>query len=188
MLTKALGLEKGSDMKRTLSWVMWVGAAGLVVALLLSSAGQKGSVAIAEAAKEQPAKAGKTSSAPAAQPSAPSGASSKSVDTAAKPETEKIVYTFGDQAKLDDFTNLWRQRQGSIVRMTVLQSYWNQEQAALTQLNNKFATDYKLDVTKNYTLDDKRRVLIEREGPPASVPAAPQAQALGAQANPPATR
>ena len=163
---------------------MWAGAVGLAATFLLSSAGQKGSAAIAEAAKEQPANASKTN-ASGAQPSAPN----PSAGTDAKAGTEKIVYTFDDQAKLEQFTDLWRQRQGSIVRMTVLQSYWNQEQAALTQLNDKFAADYKLDVTKNYTLDDKRRVLIEREGPPTSMPTAPQGQTpAGVQAKPPATR
>jgi len=107
-----------------------------------------------------------TASAAQAKESAPTAKVSPSgVDQTGK---EKIVYTFSDDAKMSEFTNLWRQRQAVILRMTVLQSYWNEEQTVLKQLNEKFTTDYKLDVAKNYVLDDKRRVLIERELPPGA--------------------
>jgi len=81
---------------------------------------------------------------------------------------EKIVYTFEDDEALRQFTDLWQQRQSIILRMTVLQAYWNEEQAALAELNNVLTSQYHTDATKNYVLDGDRRVLIERE-----VPAAP---------------
>ena len=94
----------------------------------------------------------------------------------AKAKEEKIVYTFADQAKMEEFTKLWQQRQGAVLRMTVLQAYMSQEQAGFTELNKKLTTDYKLDPAKNYFLDSKRRILIEREVPPAPSAAAPAAQ------------
>ena len=92
---------------------------------------------------------------------------------------EKIAYTFDDEAKMKEFTHLWQQRQTVLLRMTVLQSYWNEEQAALAKLNNQLATTYHLDATKNYSLDPTRRVLIERESPrtpPPTAGAAPAAE------------
>ena len=104
---------------------------------------------IAEAAKEQPV-----------APVAPAAAAA-----------EKIVFTFPDDTKMQEFMKLWQQRQGIVLRMTVLQAYWNEEQTALAELNNKLTTDYKLDPKKNYSLDDKRRALIEHEAPPSPQPA-----------------
>lgn len=127
-------------MKRTLAWT--VGVVGLIVGLGL----------MAEAAKKQQAEK-KTEAPPAA----------------AMPE-EKVAFTFENDEKMEEFTRLWQQRQGMIVRMTVLQAYWNEEQAALAQVNNKLAADYQLDTSKNYSLDPKRRVLIEREALPVSLP------------------
>ena len=154
-------------MKRSLMWL--IGAGGVVVglALFLRGQGQRVTGAIVEAAKEKPAQ---TQPASAAQ-----AATQGSVGQAAA-SAEKIVYTFGDDAKMQDFTKLWQQRQGVLLRMSVLQTYWSEEQAALAKLNNQVATDYKLDVTKNYFLDGQRRVLIEREVPPAPPSAQPTVQ------------
>ena len=80
---------------------------------------------------------------------------------------------------MKEFTHLWQQRQTVLLRMTVLQSYWNEEQAALAKLNDQLATTYHLDATKNYSLDSTRRVLIERENPhppPPTAGAAPAAE------------
>ncbi len=104
-----------------------------------------------------------------------------STTTAAAPDGEKIVYTFADQAKMDEFAKLWQQRQRAGLRMTVLQSYWNEEQAALQQLNQQLSQDYHLDVNKNYRFDNERKVLIEVPSPaepasPAPAPPAPQTQ------------
>ncbi len=85
----------------------------------------------------------------------------------AKPGSEKVAYTFPDEAKIQEFTKLWQQRQASVLRMTVLQSYWNEEQAALAELNNKLTSEYKVDTSKNYFLDREHRTLVEREAPPA---------------------
>lgn len=137
-------------MKRTLAWVIGVGCAGVVLALVLRGQSREDTTAVAQQAKE------------AAQPAA-----------AAKPsEPEKIVFTFENDEKMNEFTNLWQQRQAMILRMTVLQSFWNEEQVRLAQLNQQLADQYKVDVTKNYYLDGQRRVLIERETPPAPASAA----------------
>lgn len=136
-------------MKRTLPWLIGVGSLWIALAFILRHPIQEGTAAVAEAAKEQEAP-----QAAAQKPGEPS-------------DSGKVVYTFSDDAKMQEFTNLWRQRQGIVLRMTVLQAYWNEEQAALGELNKTFETNYKLDVTKNYTLDDERRVLLERPAPPA---------------------
>lgn len=79
---------------------------------------------------------------------------------------ETIVYTFSDEEQLRAFAGVWQDRQNKVLRMSVLQTYWNNEQAALAQLNNQLTTDYTVDPAKNYTLDSEQRALIE-QGPPA---------------------
>ena len=157
---KAEALRKVT-MKRAVRWGIGVCSIAVALGLFLRD-GHRQSLAIAEAAKKEQA-AKKTEATPAAK------------------AEEKIAFTFENDAKMEEFTKLWGQRQGMIVRMTVLQAYWNQEQAGLAQLNNKLAADYKLDATKNYSLDAKRRVLIEREAAPVSLPGANTAST-----NPPA--
>lgn len=95
----------------------------------------------------------------------------------AKP-AEKIAYTFADQAKVDVFAKLWQQRQATVLRMTVLKSYFLEEEDSLSKLNQQFAKDYNLDVSKNYKFDNDRKVILEIEAPPApagAMPAAPPA-------------
>ncbi len=136
-------------MRHMLKWGVGLGVIALAVA---------GAV---EAAKDKKGQAKKEEAAPVAKPD------------------EKIAYTFKDDAELQAFTQLWQQRQGILVRMTVLKGYWDQEEAGLAELNTKVAADYQLDSAKNYSLDTQRRVLIERELPaqapvtPAAQPAAP---------------
>ena len=172
-------------MKRAVAW--WLGVSGIGVGLVLVSGSLRQGATTAEAwpgkkksdqaAATQPAQAGNQSQ--AAQPAA---------GQPAQPGAEKIVYTFEDEAKMREFTRLWQQRQGIVLRMSVLQGYWNGEQAALAQMNKKLGDDYKLDPLKNYTLDGQKRVLIEREAPPApaatATPAAsPSGQAQAGQPN-----
>ena len=104
----------------------------------------------------------------AAQSTAPAASA-----TPVAPKAEKIIFTFEDQAKMDDFTKLWDSRRAVILRMTVLQSYWNEEQATLAQLNQKLETDYKMNFNKDYYLDRERRAIVERETQPAPVPSPP---------------
>ena len=145
-------------MKRALPWVIGLGCTGAVVVFLIGQNKPSGT-AIAEPTSKQVAPA---------QPAQPAPAAA----------AEKIVYTFDSDEKVKEFETLWRQRQAAIVRMSVLQAYWNDEQNGLTQLNSKLTTDYTVDIQKNYALDPQRRVLIEREDlpPPAAAPAAPAAQ------------
>lgn len=101
------------------------------------------------------------------------------------PAEERAAFTFTDEAQMQQFAQLWQQRQGMITRMAVLQAYFSQEQASLAQVNQLLLSQYNLDVTKNYTLDPQRKVLIEREAapeqplqvgqaqPPTEQPAAP---------------
>ena len=97
------------------------------------------------------------------------------------PEGEKVVYTFSDQTKMEEFARLWQQRQRAVLRMTVLQSYWNEEQGVLQQLNDQLSKEYNLDVNKNYRFDNQRKVLVEVPAPaeaasPALAPASSQVQ------------
>ena len=91
----------------------------------------------------------------------------------AKP-TEKVAYTFADQTKVDAFAKLWQQRQATVLRMTVLKSYFLEEEETLKKLNDQFAKDYNLDVSKNYKFDNERKVILELD-----TPAAPPAPAVG---------
>ena len=133
-------------MSRRIGWMAGIGGVGMVAAWAL----------LATAAAAEPA------AAPASE-AKPAGTEKK----------EKVIFTFDDQAKLDTFTGLWDRRRAVILRMTVLQSYWNEEQATLAQLNTKLETDYKMDFNKDYYLDRERRVIIEREAPPAPIPTPP---------------
>ena len=98
----------------------------------------------------------------AATPAQPAQASAK--------EEGKAVFTFPDDAKMQEFAARWQQRQAMMARMAVLQGYWKQEQANLAQMNQQLLTDYHLDVSKTYTLDRDKRVLLER-APSAEPPA-----------------
>ena len=93
---------------------------------------------------------------------------------------EKIAFTFSDDQKMQEFAQIWQQRQVILTRMAVLQSYWNIEQGGLNETNKQLLEKFNMDVNKNYTLDSERKVLVERE-------AAPQPTQLGeSQAGTPA--
>ncbi len=85
---------------------------------------------------------------------------------------ERVAHQFDTDEQMRQFVQMWQKRQAIMVRMAVLESYFDQEQAVLAEVNKTLATDYHLDISgsKNYTLDDKRKAIIERPGP-----AAPQA-------------
>jgi len=99
------------------------------------------------------------------------GGKAESAKDAAAP-AEKIAFTFSDDQKMQEFAQLWQQRQVVLTRMAVLQSYWNVEQGGLNETNKQLLEKFNLDVNKNYTLDTDRKVLVERE-------AAPQPTELG---------
>ncbi|HBH97166.1 MAG TPA: hypothetical protein DDX89_05170 [Candidatus Omnitrophica bacterium] len=147
---------KDKNMKRIMLWVVGVAVVG-------------GALVWALQAQEQQA------TNPATQP-----ASAQAPAAAAGPET--VAFTFGDDAQMQQFAQVWGQRQGVLTRMAVLQAYWNQEQAGLTQLNQEMLSKYNLDVNKNYSLDTNRKVLIEQPLTPEQA-AAQQAAAQGQ--NPP---
>ncbi len=149
-------------MKRAVWWVVGAGATSMVLMWALLAQDQQ----IAQAAsKNQPA-APATPAAPAA-PATP----------------EKIAFTFADQEQMKQFAQVWAQRQAMITKMAVLQSYWNQEQAGLTKLNEELLSKYNIDTNKNYSFDAQRKVLIERETPPATAASAiGQAPGTGAGA------
>ncbi|MBI3330661.1 MAG: hypothetical protein HYZ96_00955, partial [Candidatus Omnitrophica bacterium] len=75
---------------------------------------------------------------------------------------EKVAHTFPDQEAMQAFVNLWQQRQERLVRMAMLEGYWNNDQATLNQLNSQFNTQYQLDLAKRHVLDAEKRVLVER--------------------------
>ena len=160
-------------MKRVVSLGVAVGCVAVTLAILVRGQ-QQSSVAFAEPAKQN-AKSEKEKSDKPEQKS-PATPPAATVDQQAQ---GKVVYTFDDEAKMHDFTGLWQQRQGIYLRMTVLQAYWNEEQAALKQLNEKLAADYKIDPAKDYVLNTEKRSLIERPPQPATG-AAQQPSAPGA--------
>lgn len=87
-----------------------------------------------------------------------------------------IVYTFENKEQMDEFARVWQQRQAVMLRMSVLNAYWTEEQAALAQLNQQLTTKYHLDTAKTYTLNTDARTLIERPAAPAQPTQAAQAQ------------
>ncbi len=108
------------------------------------------------------------------------GAQAPTQPVAASPSAsaEKVAFTFADEAQMQEFGKIWQQRQIMMTRMAVLRSYWDQEQAAVAQINQGLLSKYSLDVNKNYNLDTKRRALIEQPAtatqvPPMSSDAAP---------------
>jgi len=121
----------------------------------------------------------------APSPATPPSATSATAQAGATPET-KVVHTFASDEELKSFAAVWQQRQASIVRMAVLQAYAREEQTGLTQVNDKLASTYHLDSTKDYRLDSKRRLLIEHPSPPTNQPVAPVAQAAPPSGVPPA--
>ena len=138
--------NKDGEMKRTALWVLvlCVASGGVVFALRA----QERQIAKAPVAAAAPAKAAEQ---------APQG---------------KSVHTFADQTEMEQFAQIWRQRQAALARSAVLESYIAQEQQALKQINEELMTKYSLDVNKAYTLDAEHKVLLEREGPPPGQDAA----------------
>jgi len=100
----------------------------------------------------------------ASGPSSDAGSSAQA--PAATAQAEQVVFTFSDEEQMRQFAQLWQQRQAIVTRMTVLQTYWDQEQAILGQINQQLLSQYNLDVNKNYSLDPDRKVLIERSAAP----------------------
>lgn len=97
------------------------------------------------------------------------------------PETpETVVHTFTDEAQMTAFAELWRQRQSAVLRMSVLQAYWNEEQAVITQVNGRLTQDYHVDPAKNYSLDTQRRVLLEQPAPATARSPGPPVTGAGA--------
>lgn len=145
-------------MRRALVWVIGLGCAGLALSVFLGESRKGGAVMAAQKA-------------PAAQPAATPAVSAEAAKPAAAVSgEEKVAYSFKDEAEMQEFARLWQQRQAIVLRMTVLQSYWNEEQASLSELNSKISNQYKLDTTKNYALDPKQRALVERHVPLPSAP------------------
>jgi len=133
-------------MKRATLWTIGAGITGVALMIALRAQEQPGG-------KADPAKAAATA------------------QDAAAP-ADKIAFTFSDDQKMQEFAQLWQQRQVVLTRMAVLQSYWNVEQGGLNETNKQLLEKFNLDVNKNYTLDTDRKVLVERE-------AAPQPTELG---------
>ena len=145
-------------MQRATLWIVGVGVTGVALMLALQ-------------AQERQTSAPASVQKPAATPSA-----------ASKPAKETTAFTFKDDDQMKQFAQLWQQRQATLTKMAVLQSYFAQEQAVLADQNKQLLSSYSLDVSKNYTLDTDRKVLVEREAPPqqpaqlGQTPAAAQPQ------------
>ncbi|MBI4354204.1 MAG: hypothetical protein HY595_03100 [Candidatus Omnitrophica bacterium] len=104
-----------------------------------------------------------------ANPPAQPAATTQTPVAPAGPET--VAFTFTDETQMQQFAQVWGQRQGVLTRMAVLQAYWNQEQSGLTQLNQELLSKYNLDVNKNYTLDTDRKALVEQPLTPEQIAA-----------------
>lgn len=149
-------------MRKTVPWFIMAGWAGVVGGYFL-----RGSV----------------------QPVVPQGAGPASavpaLSGAAAPEGGKIVHTFDDEATVQAFAAMWQQRHDGLLRLGLLEGYWNDEQAMLGQLNHQLSGQYGLDLAdaaKSYLLDSDTRTLVERAetaatgDATASSPSAPEGQ------------
>ena len=124
--------------------------------------------AVAAPAKKSAAKPGAapTTPQPPAATAAPGAATSPAgtpATAATGPGQEKVAFVFANEQQLNEFAKLSQQRQGILVRMSVLRAYFSEEQAGLAELDKKTVDEYKLDMNKNYSYDPQRRALIERE-------------------------
>src|SRR3989338_4982474 len=134
-------------MRKTVPWFIIVGWAGVVAGYFL-----RGSV--------QPTVPRGAGLAPAVP--APQGAGA--------PEGGKVVHTFDDEATVQAFAAMWQQRHDGLLRLGLLEGYWNDEQALLGQLNRQLSDQYSLDLAdaaKSYLLDTDTRAITERAEPPA---------------------
>lgn len=150
----------------------WV--AGGLCAAWMAGFFQMSGVAQAEPKTSKAANAGQHNAATKDTPAARAAPSSTQ---------EKVIYTFQDDNSLQQFTELWQQRQGILVRLSVLQAYLSEEQAGLEELNEKVSSAYhmNMDALGNYVLDTDRKLIVERPGAPAAAPASPAPTAPAAQ-------
>lgn len=103
-----------------------------------------------------------------AQHSSMGGPASAASAVASGETAGTVVYTFPDDAKFEEFANLWRQYQGAMTRKAVLETYLTQEDAALGKLNQELLSAFHIDSTKNYKLSPDRKTIIEIPPPPAA--------------------
>ncbi len=132
----------------------------------LAAAAAVTALAVVLSAKEPP----KASEAKPSEPAKPSAASM----------ADRVVFTFTSDEQMQQFGNLWRQRQVSLTRVAVLQGYMTQEGEDLAKLNQQLEAQYHLQLNKHYTLDTDRHVLIERWEAPQAAPDASQKPAPAA--------
>ena len=76
-----------------------------------------------------------------------------------------VAYTFKDDQALRAFAEIWRSRQNVVLRMTILRSYWDREQALLGETNGQLKETYGVEPSENYFLNAEKRVLVERPAP-----------------------
>ena len=84
-------------------------------------------------------------------------------------EETTAAHTFANEDEMKAFATLWQQQQTANIRMAALQSLWDEQKIELKKDRDTITSTYQLDATKDYSLDAKRRVLIEHEAPPAPV-------------------
>ena len=122
--------------------------------------------------------------APADAPAETAGEAAAQPAETPSEEAGKTIHTFADEDAMKAFAEVWQQRQSVLVRMAVLKAYWDSEKSLVDQLNSRLASDYQVDATKLYALDEQRRVLIERPAPATPQPAAEAQPAPEAQPEP----
>ncbi len=89
-------------------------------------------------------------------------------------QTGEPVYSFKDDADLQQFQQLVQAKQIVNTRIAVLQTYLTQEAGNLQQLNGQLSLNYKIDPGKNYLMDPETKVVREVPlQPQTTVPAAP---------------
>ena len=114
---------------------------------------------------------------------APQGSAPAPAQPAAAPASapeERVVHTFKDEQELQHFVELWQQRQGILVRLSVLQAYLGEEQAGLAELERQLGETYHLNLQAldRTVIDLEKRVIVEHAQPPA--PPAPAQEGVSA--------
>jgi len=127
-------------MKQGLPWLIAVGCLGLAVGMFVKGGGQGSAVIATQAGVQRPGVSG----------AIPTG---------------NVIYTFKSSDQVHAFATIWQERQNMIVRMALLQGYWNGEKKLVTQLNEQLNEKYSLEPDGNYKLNNEDKILVRVELP-----------------------
>ncbi len=78
-------------------------------------------------------------------------------------EEPKIVYSFNNEEEIKEFAQFAQFKFTVINKISVLENYINLEKNNLDEINGQLLLKYKIDPSKNYSLDTKEKKIFETE-------------------------